>query len=239
MSKNFTSWPSGKLPKKFQRPELDQIKALGYNWEDPRDVVDIFEKKVAEFAGAKFGIAVDCCTHGVFLSMKYLQYTGAMTTGHYITIPDRTYVSIAQQVIHAGMRIDFEDVAWSGVYQLKPFPIWDGATRWRKGMYNGGFHVASFQLKKRVPIGRGGMILTNDAEAYRWLKKASYDGRDLNVSQWEDDYEIMGWHYYMTPEDAARGIMLMDQVGDVTEDCGDHNSYKPLSTRTIFRNLNG
>lgn len=225
----FTSWPSGKLPKHFQRPELDQLKTLGYNWNDPRDVVDMFEKKIAAFVGSKYAVTVDCCTHGLFLSMKYLNASGT------ITIPDRTYVSVAQQIVHAGCQVVFEDIEWSGVYQLKPYAIWDGATRWCKGMYQGGLHVVSFQIKKRIPIGRGGVILTDDLEAYRWLKKASYDGRDLDVPQWDDDYEIMGWHYYMTPEDAARGIMLMDQVPEHNEDCGGHENYTPLSTRTLFR----
>jgi len=224
----FNSWPSGKLPPEWQRQELNQLREAGYEWSDPRDVVDLFERKVAEFAGSKYAVTTDCCSHGMFLSLKYLQATGT------ITIPDRTYVSCAFQIMHAGCDVAFEDVEWSGIYQLKPLNVWDGATRWRRGMYAGGLHVCSFQIKKRVPIGRGGMILTDDAEAYRWLKKACYDGRDLAMPQWEDDYEMAGWHYYMTPEDAARGILLMDQVGDYTEDCGGHENYSPLSTRTIF-----
>ncbi len=226
---DFTSWPAGPLPKEFQRPELDQVKALGYDWKDPRDVIDIFEKKVAAFAGSKYGVSVDCCTHGIFLSLKYIMASGS------VIIPKNTYVSVAQQIIHAGCRVEFEDLEWSGMYQLRPYPIWDAATRWRKGMYQGGFHVVSFQLKKRIPIGRGGMILTDDPVAYNWLKKASYDGRDLDVPQWEDDGNIMGWHYYMTPEDAARGIIIMDQVPEYTEDCGSNKHYSDLSTRQLFR----
>jgi hypothetical protein len=209
---NYTSWPSGKLPLEFQRPEIQQLQERGYTVNDARDAVDIFESKVAEFAG-----------------VKYLNATGT------ITIPSRCYVSIPQHIIHAGCQVEFEDIEWSGVYQLKPYPVYDGATRWQRGMYKGGFHVVSFQIKKRIPIGRGGMILTDDSDAYRWLKKASYDGRDLAVPQWEDDYEIMGWHYYMTPEDAARGIMLMDQVPEYTEDCGSHKQYSDLSEKTLFK----
>jgi len=69
MSK-FNSWPSGKLPPHFQRPELAQVKKLGYDWQDPRDIVEIFEKKVAAFAGAKYGVSVDCCTNGLFLCLN-------------------------------------------------------------------------------------------------------------------------------------------------------------------------
>lgn len=225
----WNSWPSGQVPKEWQRPELDALRAAGYDWTDARDAVDLFERKVAEFAGARYGIAVDCCSHGLFLSLKYLQASGT------VTIPTHTYVSAAFQILHAGCDVGFENIEWSGVYQLKPYPIWDAATRWCRGMYAGGLHVCSFQMKKRVPIGRGGMILTDDPEAYRWLKKASYDGRDLAIPQWEDDYEMAGWHYYMTPEDAARGIMLMDQVGEYTDDCGNNTMYADLSTKTIFR----
>ena len=162
MSDKFTSWPVGKLPKEFQRPELDQVKALGYDWSDPRDVVDMFERKVATFAGAKYGVSVDCCTNGLFLSLKYLNAKGL------IEIPKNTYQSVPMTIQHAGCYPNFRNEEWSGMYQLKPYPIWDAATRWQRGMYQGGLHVVSFQIKKWIPIGRGGMILTDDKAAYDW-----------------------------------------------------------------------
>jgi len=230
MSEKYTSWPLGQLPKHLQRPELDQLKTLGYDWQDPRDVVDMFEKKVAAFAGSCYAVAVDCCSHAVFLSLKYCNAMGT------VTMPTRSYVSIAQQIVHAGCRVAFEDIAWSGRYQLKPYPVWDAAVRWTPGMYTGGLHCVSFQLKKRVPIGRGGMVLTDDLEAYKWLKLASYDGRDLAVPQWEDDYAVMGWHYYMTPEDAARGIILMDSVDPSTYgDSATEQNYPDLTTKRLFK----
>jgi dTDP-4-amino-4,6-dideoxygalactose transaminase len=229
MTNNFNSWPAGKLPKEFQRPELDQVKALGYDWNDPRDVIDMFERKVAEFAGAKYGVSVDCCTNGLFLSLKYLKAQGS------VEIPKHTYQSVPMHIIHAGCTPSFRHEEWSGAYQLKPYPVWDAATRWRKGMYLGGLHVVSFQIKKRIPIGRGGMILTDDKAAYDWLVKARYDGRDMSVSQWDDDTDVCGWHMYMTPEDAARGIILMDQVPEVTEDCGGWQNYADLSEKKLFK----
>jgi hypothetical protein len=30
----YTSWPLGQVPKELQRPELDRLKELGYNWSD-------------------------------------------------------------------------------------------------------------------------------------------------------------------------------------------------------------
>ena len=68
---HYTSWPVGKIPKEFQRPELDQLTELGYEWDDPRDVVDMFEEKVAKFAGSKYACSIDSCSNGLYLAMKY------------------------------------------------------------------------------------------------------------------------------------------------------------------------
>ena len=34
------------------------------------DVINKFETKVAEFFGSPYAVAVDCCTHGVELSLR-------------------------------------------------------------------------------------------------------------------------------------------------------------------------
>tara|TARA_R100001129_G_scaffold133427_1_gene94772 strand:- start:977 stop:1678 length:702 start_codon:yes stop_codon:yes gene_type:complete len=230
---SYKSWPLGQLPQEFQRPELEQIKKLGYKWKDPRDVITMFEDKVAKFAGAKYGVAVDCCSHGLFLSLKFYKDVLKMKN-EFVEIPSYTYCSVPMQIKHAGFNPKFEDIQWSGVYQLKPFDIWDGAVRWTKGMYKGGFHIVSFQLKKRIPIGRGGMILTDDPAAAEWFRKMTYDGRDLNIGYMEDDFQYCGYHYYMTPEDAARGIILMDQVPKKNLDSGNNRTYSDLSTKRIF-----
>jgi dTDP-4-amino-4,6-dideoxygalactose transaminase len=227
-SELFNSWPTGFVPPEKSRPELDQVRAAGYAWTDPRDVIELFENKVAHFAGARYGVAVDCCSHGIFLCLKYLQAQGE------VNIPRHTYQSIPMQIVHAGCSVTWRDESWSGVYQLQPYPVWDAATRWQQGMYQSGFHVVSFQMKKRVPIGRGGMILTDDADAVAWLRRARYDGRDLSVSQWDDEPEVMGWHYYMTPEDAARGILLMDQTPTQNPDTGTWQNYADLSKKRLF-----
>lgn len=220
----------GALPPELQRPELDQLKQQGYAFSDPWEVIDIFEKKVAEFAGSKYAVAVDCCSHGLFLCLKYLNAQGT------ITIPKNTYVSVPMQIKHAGCDVALADQPWQGQYKLEPYPVWDAATVWRRGMYQSGYQVISFQIKKHIPIGRGGMILTNDDQAYRWLKKACHDGRDMHTPYSQDDFEMLGWHYYMTPEDAARGILLMDfKDRDGYPDTWSDASYCDLSTKRIFK----
>lgn len=237
MSKyKYNSWPLGKVPKDLMRPELDKLKELGYNYNDPREVVDLFEKKVADFAGAKYAVSVDCCTNGMFLSLKYLQSIGELLTNTELTIPKRTYISAAMLIKHAGNHVSYEDIEWSGLYQIKPTRVWDSAVRWTKNMYvgNNALQVISFQIKKRIPIGRGGIILTNEEAAYRWLKLASYDGRDLTLPYTDPNHiSMIGYHMYMTPEDAARGIILIDAVNsssEIYEDSGNHTNYTDIST---------
>jgi len=231
-NQHYNTWPLGKLPKEWQRPEPDLIKQNGYEWNDPRDIVGLFENKLAEYAGSKYAVTTDCCSNGIFLVLKYLTATGT------ITIPKRSYISIPMQILHAGCKVEFEDIEWSGQYQLKPYPVWDAATRFTKGMYTGDntFQVVSFQIKKRLPIGRGGVIFTNDEKAYRWLKLTSYDGRDLETPYMSENHVTqLGWHYYMTPEDAARGILLMDQLQEKNEDTGGSVNYFDLSEHPLFK----
>jgi dTDP-4-amino-4,6-dideoxygalactose transaminase len=238
MKYKYNSYPLGKVPKELQRPELEQLKELGYDWEDPRDVIDMFEKKVADFAGCKYSVLIDCCSHGIFLSLKYeLSINDNLrslygVSGKYdpitLTIPRRTYVSVPMQIKHAGFGVEYEDVEWSGIYQLKPTRIYDGAVRWTKDMYvgNNALQVVSFQIKKRIPIGKGGIILTDDEEAAKMLKLMSYDGRDLTLPYDHPEHiKCIGYHMYMTPEDAARGIMIMDTLPEVNEDSGNHRMY--------------
>ena len=49
------------------------LREKGYEFEDPFDVVDIFEKKVAEYAGSKYAVAVDNGTDALFLCLTYLK----------------------------------------------------------------------------------------------------------------------------------------------------------------------
>jgi len=224
----YNPWPLGELPPEFRRPEPEQIRKMGYEWDDPRDIIDIFERKVAEFAGSRYAVAVDSCSHAIFLSLEYEHFRGVKRYG--FDIPNNTYISIPMQISHGNCYVNFIDKKWHGIYQIEPTRVWDAALRWTEGMYiKDSLMCLSFQIKKRIPIGRGGMILCDHKEEYDWLKLASYDGRDLNTPyDSEGHVKMNGWHYYMTPEDAARGIILMDNTPKVNEDQGGWKNYPPL-----------
>jgi dTDP-4-amino-4,6-dideoxygalactose transaminase len=224
----YQLWPNKDNLQKVQRPELDIIRDNGYKWEDPFEVVEIFENKIAEFAGSRYAVAVDCCSHGLFLCLKYLNASGT------ISIPKHTYVSVPMQILHAGCTVHFNKVQWQKYYKLDPYPVWDAAALWEPKMFVDDFFVLSFQIKKPLPIGRGGMILTNNKEASQWLRKSRYDGRNVKNTQQMDNIDSLGWHYYMTPEDAARGILLFDKLHSTTNYASWKN-YVDVSANDIFK----
>jgi dTDP-4-amino-4,6-dideoxygalactose transaminase len=212
------------------RSEPEHIKELGYKWNTSQQIVHYFEREIAKYTGANYAVAVDSCTNGIFLLLKYLNQPQT------ITIPSQTYISVPNYIKLAGYDVKFEDKEWSGTYQLKPLNIWDGAGRFTKDMFVGGdnFQVLSFQFKKRLPIGRGGMILTNDEKAYSYLQKMRYDGRNLSKTQFDDDIDMMGYHMYMTPEDAARGLLLLNELDTYNEDTHTNQSYKKITDYPIW-----
>ena len=206
------------------------LEKQGYNIQDPWDVVDAFEDKVAKYAGSKYAVAVDSCTNGMFMALKYL---GAKGT---ITLPKKTYLSVPGLVIHTGCQIKFEDFEWSGVYKLDPYPVVDGATRFTKDMYiSGTFHCLSFHIRKVLAIGKGGMILTDDKEAADWFRRARYEGRNnRDAHDSIEDIWILGWNYYMPPEQAGYGIELFDKLPEKNDDTGGSWKYKDLSSYTAW-----
>jgi hypothetical protein len=203
---------------------------IKHNVNDAWGVVDLFEKKIAEYAGSKYAVSVDCCTNALFLCLKYLKANGT------IKIPSRTWISVPCLIKHAGCEVEFEDTEWSGMYQLKPYPVWDGAVRMRKGMYQPNtFHCLSFHIRKHIPIGRGGMILTDNKDAYDWFRTVRYCGRTMsedgvNYLMYKDDpISDIGWNMYMTPEQAARGLDLFDKILDSNPDQESSGTCKDLS----------
>lgn len=190
------------------------------------DIVKVFESEMAHFTGSKYAVAVDTCTAALFLSCRYLHVNE-------VKIPNKTYCSVPCSIIHAGGRVVFENISWSGIYYLKPYPIIDAACRFRRGMYvKDTYMCLSFQYKKNLPIGRGGMILTNCKRSYEWFKLARFSGRH-EVPLMQDTPEMIGWSCYMEPERAAKGLQLLQDIGDGKPDL--HFDYPDLSQNKIYK----
>lgn len=202
-------------------------------------VIDL-ENRIAEWAGCKHCITTDSCSSSIFLAIQYRKHEG-YEIGE-VTIPKHTYVSVPCSIIHSGGRVKFSDEKWEGLYELQPLRIWDSALRFRKGMFSqiiqtlNGLQCISFHVKKRLSVGRGGAILTNDDRANEWLRRARFDGRSP-VPLLEDNFTQLGWNCYLTPEQGARALQLFELLRNKEnpdlkiEDQG----YPDLSKYKIYR----
>ena len=198
---------------------------------NPYKIVTMFEETIADYTGAPYAISTDNCTDALLLCCEYLDVQE-------VTIPARTYLSVPQSILHAGGKVIFEDLRWKGIYQLKPFPIYDAAKRLTSGMYIPGTYMClSFHIKKHLKIGKGGMILTDDEEAVKWLKARRYEGRTDGLKYHEDMIDEEGWNMYMSPEQAARGLMLMQNYPEKVADIPEDPPYRDLTTFDLFKNV--
>lgn len=179
---------------------------------NPHKITAEFEKALCEYTGAPYAVAMDNGSNALFLALTYAGIKGE------VTIPAHTYMSVPAAIIHAGGRVRFEDVQGgilTGAYQLKPTPVWDSALRFTAGMYMAGqFQCLSFTGPfKHLKLGKGGAILTDDEQAYKWFKKARFSGRS-ECSYHVDDFDdnpVIGWNMYMPIETAARGLHMIGQ----------------------------
>jgi dTDP-4-amino-4,6-dideoxygalactose transaminase len=195
---------------------------------NPYKIVQMFEEEIANYTGAPYAISVDSCTNALFLCCKYLNVTK-------VVVPKHTYLSVPMSIIHAGGKPEFKDIKWKGIYKLKPYNIYDAAKRFTAGMYiKDSMMCLSFHIKKHLKIGKGGMILTDNIDAANWFKKARYEGRSAKMYH-EDDIDILGWNMYMTPQQAAHGLALMQNISQFNEDLGENDGYRDLTEFTVFK----
>ena len=174
------------------------------------DVVKQFEEKIADFYGAPFAVAVDCCTHGIEICLRYQNFS-------YIECPARTYISIPLLANKLGIELKWKEEDWKDYYYLTNHPgftpIIDAAVLWKKDSYiPGTFMSVSFQFRKHLSLGRGGVILTDNKEDYLNLKKMTYDGRLPDIPWASQNISTMGYHYYMTPETAKLGLEKLEDA---------------------------
>ena len=206
------------------------FKSIKHN---PFKVVEMFEEEVAEYTGAPYAVAVDSCTNALFLCLKWMEKQGK--TYPTINIPKKTYVSVAQTILNAGFDLEFRKEKWEGMYKLSPYSIYDCAKRFTSDMYcPGTFICLSFHIKKHLPIGKGGVILTDQGCAASWFKKARYEGRSEKNYR-NDNINQEGWNYYMTPEEAARGLTLMQNYPKHMPDQIEDPPYVDLTTFDRFK----
>jgi len=202
-------------------------------------ITEDFEKALCDYTGSPYAVAVDNQSNALFLCLMYEKIKGQV-----ITIPNRTYPSVPCEIIHAGGKVNFEKIEGTtikGAYQLKPTKVWDSALRFTADMYIPDTHMCvSFTGPyKTLKLSKGGAILTDDHKAMLWFKRARFSGR-RECSYHDDNFDMLGWNFYMMPELASRGLLLMNQFynsldGSKKKMPDIEHSYPDLSKFSIYK----
>lgn len=182
-----------------------------------------FEEQLAQYTGSKYAVTIDNMSNGLFLALYYEKHINKSIKGDKIIIPNRTYPSVPCEIIHAGLKVCWDknhsqvkDGYLTGAYELKGSNVWDSALTFTSNMYKPGTHMCvSFTGPfKHFKLSKGGAILTDSLKAYHWFKRARYSGR-RECSYHDDNLDMLGWNFYMMPELAARGLLLMNQFYNI------------------------
>ena len=198
------------------------------------DKVLEFEEIIANYCGSKYAVACDSNSNAIKLVLEYLNVKNTE-----IIIPKNTYASVPMQIIHSGNIPKFDDIHWDGMYRFGGVPIMDAATAFYEGMYHDTiddtYMILSFHHRKILNIGKGGMILTNDEQFVEWARPMIYDGRHIDKMYKDDELACVGYHMYMTPEDAEKGIEIFKTLKSYNDPCGSWETYKDLSLESVFK----
>ncbi len=207
------------------------------------EFIMMFERRIAAYFGAKYAVAVDSGSNAIFLAFEWLNCRSIATTisggdpYHHarVSVPRGTYVSVPMQLRYSGFRPKLEHREWHGRYKFNPYPIWDCACWFKENSYEKGTLMClSFGHKKPLAIGKGGMILTDSEEAWRWLMRASFDGRERMPMKYEV-LQQFGWHMNMTPDDAVKGLMFFNMGKYDKNHPGSWKDYRDLGEYEIFK----
>ena len=149
-----------------------------------------------------YGIT-DSCTHAIELCLRYGGFNN-------VTIPTHTYISVPMTCNKLGLDWEWKEEKWNDWYLIGNTNIVDAAVLWGPDTYlPGTFMCLSFQYKKHLSAGRGGMILCSDEDAVRELRKMVYDGRDI-LEPWRSEHFHHGLSLLHDARGAKMGIDLLN-----------------------------
>jgi len=197
--------------------EIDEvIRVLKKGYLTQGKEVRFFEKEFSKYVGSKYAIAVDSCTNGLFLSLKY----NGIGPGDIVTIPSLTFASVANVILQIGAKIEWEDKVYVGhAYYLKnnrPFKIVDSAHQIERSLchdFRGALVNFSFYPTKQISSCEGGMICTNDHYAMEFLEECRWHGR--HGGGYNYAINRIGYKFNMTDIQAVMAAVQLRKLDDM------------------------
>lgn len=214
----FKSVPSG--------DELDALnEVLESGWWAMGAKVEEFEKKFAEYVGAKYAVATNSCTTALDIAVRVVPLPDEVSVSAF------TFVSSADCVLRAGKKLRFVDIDEETFCTPKAdIQVFYGGNHSGEGIIydmahcGGSYHHGvvscwSFHAVKNLPTGDGGMLTTNNEDIYRRAKAMSWCGidkstyaRSKGTYSWEYDIKELGMKANMSDLTAAIGLCQLAKL---------------------------
>jgi len=178
-------------------------------------VVTNFEKKFADYVGAKYAVSFNSATSAIFLEF----FSRAKQT---VRIPSIIPPVVPNALILAGHEIEFYDyIDWvGGSYLLDAidYNVIDSAQRVDRGQFSecGPDDLMIFSFYPTKPVGGcdGGIIVSDDLSKIERLREASMNGMTQSKNNWDRKCNSVGWKMYMNSiqaDIASRNLELYDK----------------------------
>lgn len=222
--------------------------ALKLRCSEKGTLVRQFERRFADYVGAKHGIAHCNGTATMHTALVAL----GVKPGDRVAVPPLTYASTTLAVLHAGAVPEYKDIhpeTWCSlggaadywipvslygldqpysnhyIADARPRVVTDAAETLNP--YKGEAFVSySFEASKILPIGEGGMLVTDD-EGLAW-KARQFHTVGYHKSGPEDEWvmhptrnpqairhDVIGWNYQMSDIQAAVGLTQLERADEL------------------------
>lgn len=197
-------------------------------------IVKQFEDAICEYTGAKYAIACNSATTGLFLAYGFIDKTK-------ISMPANTFRATANAAINTAKKIAFQDCLPAGhtytctedkdtIYvivdyagsayleKLKNYIVIRDAAHSLGSSFSNGKKVGSCEGSaitifsthaiKNITTGEGGIVTTNNIDVYKLIKTCINHGRGLDIDTG------VGLNYKMTEFQAALGLSQLKRIDD-------------------------
>jgi len=216
-------------------------------------IVIEYEKKIADYVGAKYACATNSATNAIFLIMKMEEYMKART----VKIPSIMPSVVANAIITSGNKIEFnDDVEWVGnsyvLHKFRTYKVVDSAQKLEPNQFTkeckpNDLMIFSHYPTKPLGGADGGVIVTDDYRKYKWMKEAVLNGTTFANNNWERGISFPGYKFYMSAiqakiimnnfENYDKKISSLQYLVDTyNRELGYENTSKHLYTIEVLEN---
>lgn len=168
------------------------------------EIVTKYEKKIADYVGAKYACAVNSATNAIFLTMVMEKYMNPRV----IKIPSIIPPVVANAIITSGNEVEFtDDVEWVGnsyvMHKFRTYKVVDSAQKLEPNQFMkeckpNDLMIFSHYPTKPLGGADGGVIVTDDYKKYKWFKQAVLNGTTFSNNNWERGISFPGYKSYMS-----------------------------------------